>query len=84
MDGASLKPAAAPPAPFNIPADWKIKAIADYDGDGKSDLLWRYEGPTTGGFASGSYVINYMSGAQVTRQSPIRVLAPLSTEFIDP
>ena len=85
MDGASLKDPLSPPIPVAITADWKIKAVADYDGDGKSDLLWRYEGSTSGGYPPGYYVINYMSGAQVTRQSPFRTLSPLvTTDFIDP
>ena len=85
MDGASLKSPSSPPVPVgNIPADWKIKAIADYDGDGKSDLLWRYDGPATPGATPGLYVIDYMSGAQVARQSAFKTLLPLATDFIDP
>jgi hypothetical protein len=25
----------------NVPAAWKVVATGDYNGDGKSDLLWR-------------------------------------------
>jgi hypothetical protein len=85
MDGAALKDPASPIADGSIPAEWKIKAVGDYDGDGKSDLLWRNEASIPGGlFPPGSYVVNYMSGSQATRQSPVRILFPLSTDFIDP
>jgi hypothetical protein len=84
MNGAALKDPSSPPVAVNIPADWKIKAVADYDGDGKSDLLWRFDGPLTPPDTPGLYVIDYMSGATVARQSPFRNLLPLTTDFIDP
>jgi hypothetical protein len=42
----------------NAPLDWSVEGIGDYDGDGKSDILWRHDagqvtdwlGTATGGF----------------------------------
>src|SRR5206468_4057532 len=44
----------------NVPTSWHIAAIGDYDGDGRSDILWRSDtgqmsdwlGQANGGFAA--------------------------------
>jgi FG-GAP-like repeat/Bacterial pre-peptidase C-terminal domain/FG-GAP repeat len=38
--GTALVSVAGQTAPFVIPDGWEIKAVADFSGDGKSDLLW--------------------------------------------
>jgi hypothetical protein len=42
MNGASVSQAVTiVNAPFNL--DWKVKAVRDFNGDGKADLLWQYQ-----------------------------------------
>jgi hypothetical protein len=43
--------------------DWKIDGIGDFNGDGKSDMLWRYYG---GDYYQGLNVIWYMDGETLT------------------
>jgi hypothetical protein len=40
MDGTTLR-AAAPFAPSQVPAAWKIMGVGDFDGDGRPDLVWQ-------------------------------------------
>jgi hypothetical protein len=56
MDGGNIAGNADLPG---IPAPWDIVETADYDGDGKSDILWRNEstGQNTVWFMDGGNII---------------------------
>jgi glucose/arabinose dehydrogenase len=48
-----------------VPTDWHVEAIADFDGDGRDDILWRNDNGLTGnwlGTASGGFTINELAG----------------------
>ena len=60
LDGETISTYAYPAAVVDL--SWKVAAIGDFDGDGKSDLLWRYYGP---GDLQGLDVIWYMDGAEI-------------------
>jgi hypothetical protein len=50
----------------NVPTDWKITSIGDFNGDGKDDVLWRSDGGQTTdwpGTASGGFTDNYVKVA---------------------
>jgi hypothetical protein len=40
MDGANILNGAALP---NVGPTWHVKAAADFNGDGKSDILWQHD-----------------------------------------
>ena len=68
MDGATRTGAAVvTPALFPGP-NWQIQAVADYNGDGQPDLVWRDQG------TSGAVVIWHMAG--VTKSSVVLVTPP--------
>jgi Bacterial Ig-like domain len=53
-----------------IPAvgtEWKLVGVEDFSGDGKGDIVWRYQTPGTQ--TSGAIVLWTMDGATVTQQS---------------
>jgi hypothetical protein len=43
----------------NLPADWQVAGVADFNGDGRADILWRNAG-------SGDVVVSAMNGASIT------------------
>jgi hypothetical protein len=51
--------------PWNdpVPNDWHIQGIGDFDGDGKSDILWRHD--------SGRVYIWEMNGLQVKTEGTV-------------
>jgi hypothetical protein len=46
--------------------DWRIDRTGDFNGDGKTDILWRYYGIGAG---QGTAIIWYMNGANVIGQA---------------
>ena len=51
----------------NVPTDWKIAATGDFNGDGRSDILWRNDnGQITDwlGTASGGFTDNYVNAVK--------------------
>jgi hypothetical protein len=69
MDGATIM---SQDRPYLISdTDWRIDGTGDFDGDGKTDILWRYYGAGEG---SGTTFIWYMDGATIKGQDrPYRV-----------
>ena len=49
-------------------ANWRIAACGDYDGDGKSDILWR-------NVATGENYVYLMSGTTITGEGYLRTVA---------
>jgi hypothetical protein len=50
----------------NVPTDWKIAQIGDFNGDGRDDILWRNNSGLTSdwlGQASGAFTDNYANAA---------------------
>jgi hypothetical protein len=50
----------------SVPLDWQVAAIGDYNGDGRSDILWRHDsGQVTNwlGTAAGGFVDNWSDAA---------------------
>jgi hypothetical protein len=43
MEGLAISPAEGYLRTVAVP-DWKIVGVADFDGDGRADILWRHEG----------------------------------------
>jgi hypothetical protein len=54
MNGATVSSAGGP---GSVPTNWLIVQTGDYDGDGKSDLLWRDD--------SGNTAMWFMNGVTV-------------------
>jgi hypothetical protein len=62
-----------------VKAGWVVEAIADIDGDGKADIVWRYAVP--GSPDSGVVFVWFMKGAQVD-EIRYRGGAPLAWDLI--
>lgn len=56
-------------------ANWKIKSIADFDGDGKSDILWRHD-------TSGQVAQWKMDGAALRCRGPFAVVVDLDWQIL--
>jgi hypothetical protein len=54
-----------------VPSNWSVAATGDFDGDGKTDILWR---DTT----SGTVAIWFMNGLQVASSA---VVATVTTDW---
>jgi glucose/arabinose dehydrogenase/PKD repeat protein len=50
--------------PGNVPTNWRIAAVADYDGDGNVDLLWQDD-------SAGALALWHMSGLAATDAVPL-------------
>jgi hypothetical protein len=48
----------------SVPASWTAAETGDFDGDGKSDILWRNT-------ANGAVAIWFMNGVQVSSPAPV-------------
>src|SRR2546427_9809157 len=42
MDGLTIK-AEGGVVHASVPSDWHVQGVGDFDGDGKSDILWRHD-----------------------------------------
>jgi trimeric autotransporter adhesin len=69
MDGATVTPTNSGALTSLAPADFKINAIADFDQDGKADILWRN---AAAGASNGQTVYWYLNpgSSGVTLKSP--------------
>jgi hypothetical protein len=62
MDGLGVKTEGTI-AHAGVPNDWHIQDVADFDGDGKTDILWRHD--------SGQLYLWEMNGLQVKAEGAI-------------
>jgi hypothetical protein len=69
MSGETIMSQEYPPAILDT--NWKIDGIGDFNGDGKSDMLWRYYG--SGGY-QGWDIIWYMNGTAITSQENLDMI----------
>jgi FG-GAP-like repeat len=53
----------------SVPTNWMIAGTGDFNGDGKSDILWRDT-------SSGTVAIWLMNGAQVTQAAGVSTVDP--------
>jgi hypothetical protein len=58
---------------------WVVEAIADMDGDGKSDIVWRYAAPNTPD--TGAIFVWFMNAASI-QEIKVRGGAPLSWPIV--
>jgi hypothetical protein len=63
----------------NVKSGWRVDAIGDLDGDGKSDIVWRYASPDTPD--TGVVYVWFMNGASVN-EVKARGGAPLSWRLV--
>jgi FG-GAP repeat len=68
MDGATRTGAAIVTPALYPGVSWQIEAVADYNGDGQPDLVWRDQG------VSGAVLIWHMAG--VTKSDEVLVTPP--------
>ena len=55
----------------NVPVDWRIAGVGDFNADGKADIVWRHN--------SGSVAIWLMNGTQVVT-GPVIANVPCGLE----
>jgi hypothetical protein len=48
-----------------VKPNWTVEAVTDLDGDGKSDIVWRYINPVPGDNDSGVVFVWFMDGATI-------------------
>jgi FG-GAP repeat protein len=64
MNGAQVSSAASV---GNVPTTWSIVETGDFDGDGKSDILWRD--------TSGNIALWFMNGATIASGAGLGTIA---------
>jgi len=65
LNGAQITSAAG----FGVvPSDWQITEIGDFNGDGKSDILWRSS-------FFGYVAMWFMNGTQISQSATVEFLA---------
>ncbi|MBF0537214.1 MAG: peptidoglycan DD-metalloendopeptidase family protein [Nitrospirae bacterium] len=69
MDGTGTKIKSANLVINAVPADWDIKATEDFDGDGKTDLLWQNN-------TTGDVVIWFMDGSKIASSGYVARAVP--------
>jgi hypothetical protein len=65
----------------NVKPGWIVEAVADMDGDGKSDIVWRYTGQSPNPNDTGVVFVWYMNGG-VIKEIKSRGGAPLSWSIV--
>jgi hypothetical protein len=58
---------------FNVPTDWQIHAVADFNGDGKADLFWRKP-------SSNQTYIHLMNGSSIASGAYMQAVS--STKYV--
>jgi hypothetical protein len=54
--------------------DWQIKAVADFNGDGKADILWHHQ-------QTGQTYIYLMDGFQIMARSSVRYVDDINWQI---
>ena len=68
-----LSQTAFSPYPQVDPA-WKVRSVADFNGDGQPDLVW--ENDTSGGL-----VLWYLNGVSLTSQTPLSPIGQVDPDW---
>ena len=75
MDGLTVSNSAF--LPTIADTNWEMKAFGDFDGDGKSDVIWRNK-------ISGQNIVWLMNGLTVSNSSFLPTIADTNWQIVGP
>jgi len=75
MDGTSIRPGGSVQVDVVADQDWQVAGNGDYDGDGKSDILWRNA-------VTGANSLNLMNGATILSTTQINIVKGNGWEIV--